>query len=138
MSIDVSPEGFGVDVFFGLCLKRDNALFRLDGEIQRKNLEDIEIFVEFEWVFDFVYAVNLVDEPGVLEPGDGHFKVLGASTFSHGPIEFLSSYYKNSDELTVVFNINSDDTQGQIYIYSDEIGSFFIKLVLIAAGQNIA
>ena len=40
---------------------------------------------------------------------------------------FLSSYYKNSDELTVVFNINSDDIQGQIYIYSDEIGSFFKK-----------
>ena len=134
MIVDVGLEGFGVNVFFGLCFKRDDALFRLNGEIhlnsgfvggeieggnldagkllahiafgkgplefledvvsyqhlggrhichcaqetdiQRENLEDIEVFVEFERVLDFTDTVNLVDEACVFEPGDGYFKVF--------------------------------------------------------------
>ena len=38
-------------------------------DIQREYLENIEIFIEFERVLDFGDAVDLVDEPGVFEPG---------------------------------------------------------------------
>ena len=44
--------------------------------IKRKYFEDVEIFVELQWILNLADTMNLVNQAGIFEPSDGHFEIL--------------------------------------------------------------